>query len=126
MSLVVLGSANLDHVHRVARIPAPGETVLATGGARHPGGKGANQAVAAARAGAPTTFIAMLGDDAAGAVLRASLRDAGGLDATGSVGAETGTALITVDARDRDSAKRALIRITEFSLTRLATAQRTA
>jgi ribokinase len=98
MSVLVLGSANLDLVYTVEAIPAPGETVLATGAARHPGGKGANQAVAAARAGAATTFVAMLGDDAAGAVLRASLRDSGVVDATGTVGAETGTALITVDA----------------------------
>ena len=66
MSVIVVGSANLDLVYTVEAIPAPGETVLATGGGRHPGGKGANQAVAAARAGASTTFVALLGDDDAG------------------------------------------------------------
>ena len=53
MDVTVLGSANLDEVVRVARLPAPGETVLALGRDRLAGGKGLNQAVAAARAGAP-------------------------------------------------------------------------
>ena len=98
MSIIVVGSANLDLVYTVEAIPAPGETVLATGGGRHPGGKGANQAVAAARAGAATTFVALLGDDDAGALLRDSLRGAGVVDATRIITGETGTALITVDA----------------------------
>ncbi|PPF64959.1 ribokinase [Clavibacter michiganensis] len=99
MSVVVVGSANVDLVYTVASIPAPGETVLATGGSRHPGGKGANQAIAAARAGAATTFVALLGDDDGGALLRDSLRGAGVVDATRITAGETGTALITVDAR---------------------------
>ena len=65
MSVVVVGSANLDLVYRVERIPSPGETVLATGSASAPGGKGNNQVTAVARAGAEVTFIAALGDDAA-------------------------------------------------------------
>ena len=99
MSVVVVGSANVDLVYTVASIPAPGETVLATGGSRHPGGKGANQAIAAARAGAATTFVALLGNDDGGALLRDSLRGAGVVDATRITAGETGTALITVDAR---------------------------
>lgn len=99
MSVVVVGSANVDLVYTVASIPAPGETVIATGGSRHPGGKGANQAIAAARAGAATTFVALLGDDDGGALLRDSLRGAGVVDATRITAGETGTALITVDAR---------------------------
>ncbi|WP_268817128.1 PfkB family carbohydrate kinase [Rathayibacter sp. VKM Ac-2754] len=66
MSLVVLGSANLDHVHRVARIPAPGETVLALDYRTYPGGKGLNQAVAAARTAPGTAFVTSLGRDAGG------------------------------------------------------------
>ena len=99
MSVVVVGSANVDLVYTVAAIPAPGETVIATGGSRHPGGKGANQAIAAARAGAAVTFVALLGDDDGGALLRDSLRGAGVVDATRITAGETGTALITVDAR---------------------------
>ena len=62
--VVVLGSANADLMLRVDRLPGAGETVLATGSSRLPGGKGANQAVAATRAGASTTLIAAIGDDA--------------------------------------------------------------
>ena len=61
MTVTVLGSANLDLVYRVEKIPAPGETVLATGFAEHPGGKGNNQVIAVARAGASVTFVAALG-----------------------------------------------------------------
>ena len=97
--VVVLGSANLDLVYTVDRIPARGETVLAREQARHPGGKGLNQAVAAARAGARTVFVGALGDDDAGAALRATMTDAGieaGLVRTAMQ--PTGTALITVQA----------------------------
>ncbi|MGB8353021.1 MAG: ribokinase, partial [Chthoniobacteraceae bacterium] len=66
-SIVVIGSSNTDMVVNVARIPRPGETIL--GGKFHtaPGGKGANQAVAAQRAGGDVTFIASVGHDAFGA-----------------------------------------------------------
>lgn len=76
--VVVVGSANADLVVTVDRHPGPGETVL--GGDLHstPGGKGANQAVAAARAGdAPTVFVGALGTDDAGEMLLASLAGAG-------------------------------------------------
>ena len=98
-SVIVVGSANVDQVFRVERIPAPGETVLSTGFSTARGGKGQNQAVAAARAGAPTAFIAALGDDAFGSETRAGLID-DGVDVTGvrSLDAATGTALIAVDS----------------------------
>lgn len=95
--LVVLGSANLDVVYRVAAIPRAGETVLATGESRHPGGKGLNQAVAAARAGAPTAFVACIGNDAAGGDLMDVILEAGiDTSTVRRVDTPTGTALITV------------------------------
>ncbi|MGW7198826.1 ribokinase [Streptomyces chryseus] len=96
--LLVVGSANADLVIGVERRPAPGETVLGSDLAVHPGGKGANQAVAAARLGARTALLARVGDDAHGRLLLDSQR-AAGVD-TGGVrvgGAPTGVALITVD-----------------------------
>ncbi|MFG6475494.1 PfkB family carbohydrate kinase [Microbacterium sp. P06] len=98
MSVVVVGSVNRDVVARVARIPGPGETVLASSLSRTGGGKGANQAVAAARAGgAAVAFVGAVGDDADGAALRDGLL-ADGIDVTGLVGVPgaTGTALISV------------------------------
>src|SRR5581483_11650035 len=64
VSLTVVGSVNLDLVARVEHLPVPGETVSASSLARLPGGKGANQAVAAARAGAQVRFVGAVGDDA--------------------------------------------------------------
>ena len=75
--VVVLGSANVDLVLCVRRIPAAGETVLATGVDRVPGGKGSNQAIASARSGSATTFIGAVGADADGALLRATLDESG-------------------------------------------------
>lgn len=98
MPLVVLGSANLDHVHRVSRIPAPGETVLALEYRTFPGGKGLNQAVAAARTAPGTVFVTSLGNDAAGDELAAVL-DEEPLELHARRGERrTGTAQITVDA----------------------------
>ena len=95
--VVVVGSANLDQVYAVERIPSPGETVLAAGESRHPGGKGLNQAVAAARAGAGTGFVGALGDDDAGQGLRATMTEAGIDDSLVRQAPEpTGTALIVV------------------------------
>lgn len=97
--VVVVGSINMDVVAQVARIPGPGETVLASGSSRGGGGKGANQAVAAARAGGvPTAFVGAVGDDGDGASLRALL-EGDGIDVSGlATSAEpTGTALIFVD-----------------------------
>jgi ribokinase len=76
--VLVAGSANLDFVVRAAHVPAPGETILGRGFETFPGGKGANQAVACARAGgASTRMLLALGDDAFATPLEASLRDAG-------------------------------------------------
>ncbi|MES4906381.1 MULTISPECIES: ribokinase [unclassified Streptomyces] len=96
--LLVVGSANADLVIGVERRPAAGETVLGSDLAVHPGGKGANQAVAAARLGARTALLARVGDDGHGRLLLESQRDAG-VDTAGVLvgGAPTGVALITVD-----------------------------
>jgi ribokinase len=76
--ILVAGSANLDFVVRAARIPGPGETMLGHGLMTFAGGKGANQAVACARAGGAATHLLLaLGDDSSAAVIEASLRSAG-------------------------------------------------
>ncbi|MEV6267452.1 ribokinase [Kribbella sp. NPDC051936] len=94
--VVVVGSANVDLVLPVQRIPRPGETVLAGAMTRGPGGKGANQAVASARAGARTAMVVALGDDDGGALLREALEGVDlSLATTGD--APTGTAIITVE-----------------------------
>ncbi|MFE9607165.1 ribokinase [Streptomyces sp. NPDC006012] len=96
--LLVVGSANADLVISVERRPGAGETVLGSDLAVHPGGKGANQAVAAARLGARTALLARVGDDTHGRLLLDSQRTAG-VDTAGVLvgGAPTGVALITVD-----------------------------
>jgi ribokinase len=98
VDVTVLGSANLDVVLRVADIPRPGETVLAAWRGTGPGGKGANQAIAAARSGARTAFVGAVGDDDGGAVVRGAL-SAAGVDLTGlrTTDGPTGTAYVTVD-----------------------------
>ncbi|WP_329011317.1 ribokinase [Streptomyces sp. NBC_01601] len=96
--LLVVGSANADLVVGVERRPGAGETVLGGDLAVHPGGKGANQAVAAARLGARTALLARVGDDGHGTLLLDSLGSAG-VDTSAVLrgGAPTGVALITVD-----------------------------
>ncbi|WP_329165949.1 ribokinase [Streptomyces sp. NBC_01267] len=96
--LLVVGSANADLVIGVERRPAPGETVLGSDLSVHPGGKGANQSLAAARLGARSALLARVGDDAHGRLLLDSQR-AAGVDTTGVLvgGAPTGVALVTVD-----------------------------
>ena len=97
--VVVVGSANTDMTARVARLPQPGETVLGAGFESLPGGKGANQAVAAARLGAVVTFIACVGTDGLGDGLVLGL-EAEGINTRYVVrdpDAPTGVALITVD-----------------------------
>ncbi len=103
MSLVVFGSANADIVFRLPSLPAPGETVLGQAGHAMPGGKGLNQAIAAARAGAAVRFAGCIGADAHGAMLRVALRDAG-VDVTGLVESEapTGMAAVMVDFDGRN------------------------
>lgn len=97
--IAVVGSVNLDLVARVPRLPGPGETVAATGLDRVPGGKGANQALAAARLGADVALVAAVGADAAAAEALTLLRD-GGVDLTAVRAVPdvpTGHALINVD-----------------------------
>jgi ribokinase len=100
--LTVLGSLNMDISVAVDRLPAPGATVLGGAATFAPGGKGANQAVAAARLGGTAVAVRMagcVGDDDFGRTLRAALRAEGVAD--GAVrtvpGAPTGIAMITVD-----------------------------
>ncbi|MGO9670950.1 MAG: ribokinase [Streptosporangiaceae bacterium] len=76
-AVLVVGSVNEDVVLQVARRPAPGETVFAAAVQRRPGGKGANQAVAAARAGARVRLLARVGDDDTGTRMTDDLRRAG-------------------------------------------------
>jgi ribokinase len=97
--IVVIGSYNRDTVLRVPRFPRPGETLHAHGLEHFHGGKGSNQAVAAARAGAAVAMLAAIGADAAGQGAL-NLWSAEGIDATGVVRAEnlhTGEAVILVD-----------------------------
>ena len=102
--VIVVGSVNVDLVVTTEHLPAPGETVIGGRFARHHGGKGGNQAVAAARLGAPTFFIGAVGGDAFGSEARAAL-EAEGVDVSGllTLPAEaTGVALILVDAAWRE------------------------
>lgn len=97
-SILVVGSANVDLVAEVPRLPRPGETVLGTQLTVHDGGKGANQAMAAARAGGRVAIVCSVGRDAHGERLRASLAGSGvATDYIHAGAAATGTALICVD-----------------------------
>ena len=99
MKVVVVGSLNIDYIAAVEHLPAAGETVPATGLVRRFGGKGANQAIAAARQGARVGMIGCVGADDAGRAYRQRLR-AEGIDFTGVTATDrslTGTALIAVD-----------------------------
>ncbi|MEZ5729540.1 MAG: ribokinase [Burkholderiaceae bacterium] len=103
MTVHVLGSINVDHVALVERRPALGETVFGEY-ARFPGGKGANQAIAAARAGARVQMLGAVGRDAFGLEMLALLRADGiGVDGVAEVDSPTGVALITVDAGSQNS-----------------------
>jgi ribokinase len=97
--IVVVGSINLDLVAATQRIPLRGETVAGSSFRTFSGGKGANQAVAAARLGAPVSLIGKVGQDAFGAQLRESLNQSQvEVGAIGIVPGSTGVALITTDA----------------------------
>src|SRR6476659_8790848 len=96
---VVVGSVNADLVVTVPTLPGPGETVTGGTFARWGGGKGANQAVAAARLGAAVAFVGAVGDDELGTAALAELA-AEGIDVSAIArlsGVATGVALITVD-----------------------------
>lgn len=102
----VVGSINADLTFRVEALPRPGETVLARSLHTAPGGKGANQAVAAARAGARVDFVGAVGSDPAADRLAEHLRRNGiGLDGLSRVPGPSGTATIAVD----DEAENAII-----------------
>ena len=99
--VTVLGSLNMDISVTVPRLPGPGATVLGSAARFTPGGKGANQAVAAARLGAEVRMVGCVGDDDFGRQLLAALR-AEGIDASAVrvvPGVPTGLAMIAVDAR---------------------------
>ena len=98
MAIVVFGSINIDLVVRTPRLPAPGETLTGHTFFTAPGGKGANQAVACARLGAPTRMVGRVGDDLFGEQLRASLRSFGVQDdGVLTTPGPSGVALIAVD-----------------------------
>ena len=105
MHIVVVGSLNMDLVIQMPQIPKPGETLLGGVFKNFPGGKGANQAVAAARLGAHVSMIGCVGDDAFGKELRAGLEN-DGVDTTHVLvhpEAATGVALIQVDVQGQNS-----------------------
>ncbi len=96
--ITVFGSINVDLVCRVRKSPMPGETVLGSDYALIPGGKGANQALAAARAGAPVRLVGAIGDADIGKVALAELGPGGvDLEAVARRHGTTGVAIITVD-----------------------------
>jgi ribokinase len=97
--IVVFGSVNIDLTCRVQHLPAPGETVVGGAYTLSPGGKGANQALAASRAGAPVKLVGAVGQDVFADAALELLR-AGTVDLTAvkrSVSAPTGLAMIAVD-----------------------------
>ncbi|MEU7995975.1 ribokinase [Micromonospora sp. NPDC049060] len=102
--VVVVGSANMDLVGTAPALPRPGETLLGTDFVMVPGGKGANQAVAAARAGASCAFLGAIGSDSFGVTLRARIT-AAGVD-TGQLRTTYGTsgvALVMVNAEGENA-----------------------
>jgi len=103
--IVVVGSSNTDMVAKSERIPCAGETVLGGEFVMAPGGKGANQAVCAAKLGAQVTLVARVGDDVFGETSLANFRSAG-IDTTfvkKDPSAPSGVALIVVDARGENA-----------------------
>ena len=103
--VVVIGSANIDLVSSVASLPVPGETVLGNSFIKTPGGKGANQAVAASKLGGEVSFVGCIGSDQEGEILRSSLENANVncdfLISRPEV--STGNAMIGVDAEGNNS-----------------------
>ncbi len=104
MSVVVVGSINVDLHLLVARHPQPGETLLAAGGDLSPGGKGANQACASALAGARTTMLGAVGSDDARHTAVKLLREAGvDLSHVVQLPGPTGLAVVTVDSEGENT-----------------------
>lgn len=96
-SIVVVGSVNIDLFTQVARHPSPGETLHGSGGEMLPGGKGANQAVAAAKLGGDVVMVGAVGSDAQAQVALDALREAGvRIEAVREVEGPTGLAVVTV------------------------------
>ncbi|MFB8277089.1 ribokinase [Nocardia colli] len=103
-SIAVLGSINMDLVTTTDRRPVPGETVLGTGFAMVPGGKGSNQAIAAQRAGGAVQFLGAVGDDVFADELRRVLTDSGvGVERLRTVDGPSGVAAIVVDGGGENS-----------------------
>jgi ribokinase len=104
LALVVLGGLNMDLIVKVPRLPGPGETIAGDSLLRAPGGKGANQAVAAARLGAAVSMVGRVGRDSFGRELKRTLRD-NGVATRWVLGSDhsTGAALIEVDALGENS-----------------------
>ena len=103
--VVVVGSVNMDLVFRTPRMPAPGETITGDGFQQVPGGKGANQAVAAARQGAAVRFVGMIGNDSFGQMALESLAAEGiaTTHMTTDLSAASGVAGIFVDHHGENS-----------------------
>jgi ribokinase len=102
--IVVVGSINIDLVARAEHIPVIGETTLGLDFQMHPGGKGANQAVAVARLGQPVVMIGKLGSDSFGAQLRSHLQSAGvDIRGVGATPGSSGVAMIVVSTRGENS-----------------------
>lgn len=123
--IVCFGSINLDLIVPVARLPAPGETVLGGDCRMEPGGKGANQAVAAARDGAAVAMVGAVGTDALAAPALALLTESGAdLTAVLRHDGPTGCALIAVDGEGRNQivvapGANAVVRATQLADARL-------
>lgn len=101
--ITVFGSINVDLTFRLPNLPSVGETVLTPAYSHAVGGKGANQAVAAARDGAATSMIGCVGEDSHGAIARAALADVGiDVDGLETVPGTTGLAVIWVDSEGRN------------------------
>jgi len=108
--VTVLGSVNMDQFFEVAALPEPGQTVLATAARTEPGGKGGNQAIAAARAGADVQLVAATGTDAHGEALREHLRcNDIRLDGAIELPLPSGTAAITVGAGPNSRAENMIV-----------------
>ncbi len=102
--VTIVGSSNVDITAMMRRLPSPGETVLADSYRLTPGGKGANQALAAALAGATTEFIGAVGNDSHAEIALGQLAEAGVvLDRVQHIDGATGVAIISVDAQAENS-----------------------
>lgn len=116
-SIIVVGSANQDYIVRVSAPPGPGETTLAKSLEKQPGGKGANQAVAAARLRGNVRFVASVGDDADGSFLLRALRSEGVDTSNVEIISRERTGLALVSVYDSGENSITVIPGSNFSLT---------